>query len=372
MNRDVMPAQPPVTLVRAMLTVHDGDGRGVLSSHRIGPGNAHRLTVGRSMACDVVVADPHVAAEHFEISLDDHGVLHVRDLGSINGTRLDGTSAVDHVVSDEAAHVIAAGRMRFTLRAQAEAVAAELPLDAHATTKRSSADDQGAAHEPSSWLLALGRPRRLWTMVAVVLAMAVFAHWLETSWQREAWMQVAGGMLGTLVSGGVWLGLWALVGRVVAGRARWAVQAGVMVSMVLVYVLGREAADLALFATSRVMPSIIGTLWAAACIVALLVAHLRVATHLRVRHALAWAAVLPAAVAGMALWQQYGTAGGREWAHTDGAALYLPSWRVVRPADTAVLIGDARDLQRRAVERMQASKDAELSDDDDEGWSLFD
>lgn len=394
------PSAPP--LVRALLSVLDASGRHVVATHRLGPqgvstapghregadapaeeaagagGRAgrHRLTVGRSMACDVVVADPHVAAEHFTVSLDEHGALIVRDLGTVNGTRVDkaasatsaASPAAEHTVRDEQVHTIVAGRTRFTLRGQAAQVAAEVPLDAHAALAPSH--DLGVAgrpvHEPPALLAALGRARRLWTMVALVSALAVFAQWLETSWQREALMQVVGGTLGVLTAAGFWLALWALVGRVVAGRPRWAVQAGVLAAITLVFVLGREAVDLVSFATSGVLPSIVDRVWGTLGFVVLLYAHLRVSTHLRARHVLPWAAVLPAAVLGLTLWQTYGSASGREWRQTDGAALYPPAWRIVRPADTAALIADARDLERRAVERMKASRDDEAADGDDD------
>jgi pSer/pThr/pTyr-binding forkhead associated (FHA) protein len=47
------------------------------------------VTVGRLPECDVVTADPNVSRRHAEIRLVD-GVVRVVDLGSLNGTQVNG------------------------------------------------------------------------------------------------------------------------------------------------------------------------------------------------------------------------------------------------------------------------------------------
>ncbi len=44
-----------------------------------------RLTVGRSLICDLVLADKAVSGTHFEVVANERGFL-LRDLGSTNGT----------------------------------------------------------------------------------------------------------------------------------------------------------------------------------------------------------------------------------------------------------------------------------------------
>src|SRR4029453_6059746 len=48
-------------------------------------GGEARCTVGRSVACDVVLDDPFVAAVHARVSVDAEGRVTVTDLESING-----------------------------------------------------------------------------------------------------------------------------------------------------------------------------------------------------------------------------------------------------------------------------------------------
>ena len=47
------------------------------------------VVVGRHRWCDVRIASPRVSRRHCRLALDGDGVL-VRDLGSTNGTRING------------------------------------------------------------------------------------------------------------------------------------------------------------------------------------------------------------------------------------------------------------------------------------------
>jgi adenylate cyclase len=70
------------------------------------------LVVGRSLASDIPILDPSISRRHAEVSCDDQGV-HIRDLGSSNGTFLNGEKI-------ETAHLgledtISFGRVAFRL-----------------------------------------------------------------------------------------------------------------------------------------------------------------------------------------------------------------------------------------------------------------
>lgn len=52
-----------------------------------------RCTVGHNPSCDVVLEDPTVSRFHCEIAISDQG-SQVRDLGSSNGTVIDGVRVV--------------------------------------------------------------------------------------------------------------------------------------------------------------------------------------------------------------------------------------------------------------------------------------
>jgi hypothetical protein len=56
------------------------------------PGNPYpdRISVGRARNCDVVMRDPSVSKLHAHFRLRDGGKLDLIDLGSANGTRING------------------------------------------------------------------------------------------------------------------------------------------------------------------------------------------------------------------------------------------------------------------------------------------
>jgi predicted component of type VI protein secretion system len=48
-----------------------------------------RLTLGRRESCDVCLRFPNVSGQHCELQFNE-GVWHIRDLGSTNGTKVNG------------------------------------------------------------------------------------------------------------------------------------------------------------------------------------------------------------------------------------------------------------------------------------------
>ena len=65
------------------------------------------LVIGRSSSCDIHVPDSELSRRHAEVSRHDGGVV-VRDLGSTNGTRVNG-SMISAPTTVAAGDVIAAG-----------------------------------------------------------------------------------------------------------------------------------------------------------------------------------------------------------------------------------------------------------------------
>ena len=94
--------------------------------------------IGRSLACDVVIDDAYAAAEHALLTLQEDGRVLVQDLGTLNGTRVDG-----HRINKETGEIIARGelligRTHVRVRTQEGAVAPERafrrdPLRRHRT-----------------------------------------------------------------------------------------------------------------------------------------------------------------------------------------------------------------------------------------------
>jgi hypothetical protein len=81
--------------------IHEGARVGslVLPDGRRLPLTEATMTMGRMSDCDIVVADPRVSREHAEIKPAGHGFA-VTDLGSMNGTVVNGAPVREHPLVD--------------------------------------------------------------------------------------------------------------------------------------------------------------------------------------------------------------------------------------------------------------------------------
>ena len=84
--------------------------------------NKPRTVVGRDASADIQVDDNGLSRQHFEILWDGQRAG-VRDLGSTNGTRLNGRALTECALEADA--VIVAGRTEFVFRVIAKAMANE-------------------------------------------------------------------------------------------------------------------------------------------------------------------------------------------------------------------------------------------------------
>jgi DNA-binding NtrC family response regulator len=90
--------------------------------------DSDRIVVGSHEGCDLVLGDPTVSRQHFEIVLVPTG-YRIRDLDSLNGITVDGMRAYDVVV--ERGATIGLGETRIKLAATADTV--DLALSARTT-----------------------------------------------------------------------------------------------------------------------------------------------------------------------------------------------------------------------------------------------
>ncbi|MEX2269346.1 MAG: DUF3662 and FHA domain-containing protein [Acidimicrobiia bacterium] len=81
--------------------VHEGMRVGslVLPDGRRYPLGEKPVVMGRMSDCDVVLADPRASRQHAEIQPVGHGFV-LSDLGSMNGTVVNGTPVREHQLSD--------------------------------------------------------------------------------------------------------------------------------------------------------------------------------------------------------------------------------------------------------------------------------
>ncbi len=56
--------------------------------------------VGRSLACEIVISDPHISSKHLQIDKTNQGFT-IADLGSVNGTTINDVKLLNPVVLKE-------------------------------------------------------------------------------------------------------------------------------------------------------------------------------------------------------------------------------------------------------------------------------
>jgi pSer/pThr/pTyr-binding forkhead associated (FHA) protein len=69
-----------------------------------------RTEIGRALECDISILEPALSRKHAELELTDDGLL-IRDLGSVNGTFVNGEKVDEASLND--GDVLAFGRIRF-------------------------------------------------------------------------------------------------------------------------------------------------------------------------------------------------------------------------------------------------------------------
>ncbi|MGA7808142.1 FHA domain-containing protein [Bradyrhizobium sp.] len=158
---------------------------------------APEVRIGRGYDNDVIVDDPYVAAQHLRVFRDEAGQLVAEDLGSANGTFLDGSRS-------RLARVVVDGKQ---------------PIRIGQTYLR--------VREPSHEVEPERTARPQWRILPVVVAAALGAAVLGMDalriWLSQVTEARASSYLTPLLSGlaviVVWVGIWTLLSRIFSGRS---------------------------------------------------------------------------------------------------------------------------------------------------------
>lgn len=185
--------------------------------------------IGRDFGCEVVIDDPHVAALHLWIKREDDGGLRLEDAGSLNGMLLPGRSGRAEGLRlgpDSPAQELQIGRTRLRVHARAPRPAPELPLP----------------DQPRLWPLAL-------LALASGFGLLLGSQWLAET-REFRWMTRIAELLPLLMLLGIWSAGWALVNRMLAGRALYSAHLAVAGLALAAYVLAAGLLDTVAYALS--------------------------------------------------------------------------------------------------------------------------
>jgi len=307
-------------------------------------GAGSRCRIGRDLRSDLVLDDEHAAVAHTELELREDGRVHVRDLGTRNGTRLDGERIpVDTGAVIEQGELII-GRTHLRVRT----------LHAALPPERLFRRDALLRHRT---LLAVGG-----TLACV--GYAVFRQWLEA----PVSLAISAGAMALLILAvlALWTGLWATASKLNHGA--WQVRVHLAIAACCAGLCGWLwwLSGIAAFATQwRWLVATVAAVIAAVAFVALYL-HLRKATPYPPRLAAVMAAAATIALAGAAWLVELRTDVRDVNRIVTGPAVQPAGVRIAPSRDLADYLTGADDLRREASRlRQEALLESRVGDADD-------
>jgi hypothetical protein len=315
----------------ALVDVYDQHGRVQQRLRLAGAGS--QCSIGRSLDCDIVIDDPYSAGRHALLVLQEDGRLLVRDLGTRNGTRVEGRSLP---AGGEA--VVSAGELRLG-RTVVRVRVHELQLPPERAFRRDLLRRHRTLFASAGFLLCL--------------AFAVLSQWLAAPGGAAPRMMIA--VLVTVAVLGVWVGFWSLVSRL--GIGAWQIRIHLSIAAIFVALCAWGYALLQVLSYMLQWPGLTVAFVLAGALLALATAwlHLRNATTYSQAAALALGALAPLLLGGV-LWlvdlQLHPRTVNRIEAGPD---VYPSLLRLAPTTDLADYLSDAEALQRAANRNRQAS-----------------
>ena len=159
--------------------------------------DAAEARIGRGYDNDVIIDDPYVAAQHLRVFRDEAGQLVAEDLGSTNGTFLDGgRTRLARVVVD-GRHPIRIGKTYLRVR------------ESHHEVER---ERMAAPERPTLPVAAVA------VLGGSLLGLSAIQIWLAQTTELRASNYLAP-LLGIVAMVLVWAGIWALLSRIFSGSS---------------------------------------------------------------------------------------------------------------------------------------------------------
>jgi hypothetical protein len=315
----------------ALVDVYDQHGRLHQRLRLAGAGS--QCCIGRSLDCDIVIDDSYAAGRHALLELQADGRLLVRDLGSRNGTQMDGLALPEGGETVVSAGEVRVGRTLVRVRTH------ELQLPPERAFRRD--------------LL-----RRYRTVLAtggllLCLAFAVLSQWLAAPGLAAPRMLIA--VLVTLAVLGVWVGFWSLVARL--GIGSWQIRIHLSIAAIFVALCAWGYALQQALAYMLQWPGVPLVFILCGALLALVAAwlHLRNATTYSQPVAVVLASLAPVLLGGV-LWLVDLQLHPRSVNRIEGGPDVYPSLARFSPTmELADFLSDGESLKRAANRNRQAS-----------------
>lgn len=326
------------------MLIEQTDAHGHRALPRRFEGAGTECRVGRDLDCDIVLDDEYAAAQHALLTLLEDGRVRVRDLGTRNGTRVDG----ERVPADTGAVIeqgeIIVGRTRLRIRTR------------HTPTGPERIFQRDFLRRHRTILAVAG--------VSACIAFGGFLQWLDAP--SSILRGIATAALFALALIATWTGLWALVSKLNQGRWEVRTHAAIASSGAAFCAWGYWLAGLLAFATQWSVFVQLGVTAAGAAALAALYLHLRKATRYGRRTALALAGAATLVIGTIAWIVTVGVEDTDINRVNLGPEVRLGAERVVPNRDIADYLAEVDNLRLAAGrERQKSLLDAPLADVDD-------
>jgi hypothetical protein len=323
---------PPIVVPpTALIEVLDTHGR-IHSRHRLNSVGSTCM-IGRSVACDIVLDDPYAAPEHTTLTLLEDGRIAIADLGSRNGTRVDGqrieTGAPATITDGE----LIIGRTRVRIRTTLTALTPERLFRRDLLQRKSS-------------LLAV---------VGLVLCVGYvgFNRWI--AFPDPLAPRILTAVMATVGALSLWSGLWGVITRV--GHGVWTLRMhfAIAANAVGLCAWSDWLFDVAIFSSGWNWLAVVNAFLIGSAILVSLYLHLRKATHFTIRTAAIIAAALPLILGGAAVWISQQNNVGDINRVSYGPNVYAPQLRWVTSTDLNDYLTEVDSLKREANRKRRLS-----------------
>lgn len=300
--------------------------------------------VGRDLGCDIVLDDEHAAPRHALLTLREDGRVQVRDLGTQNGTRVDGRRIPVGVEAIVEQGEVVVGRTRLRLRTR------------HTQTGPERTFRREFVRRHQTLLAAAG--------VAGCISFGGFLQWLEAP--ASLLLGVTAAALVIFGAIALWAGVWSLTTKLNHGSWNVRVHVAIVSIGAAFCAWGYWVARLAAFATQWSLLARLGVAVIGGTTLVALYLHLREATFYGRRTALALAGAATAVIGAIAWVMVIGLAEGGVGRVDHGPQVRLGADRVVPNRDIADYLAEVEELKRAAArERQKSLRDAPLADAED-------
>ena len=297
--------------------------------------------VGRDLGCDIVVDDEHAAAQHAVLTLLEDGRVNVRDLGTHNGTLVDGERIPAEAGSIIEQGDVVIGRTRLHVRTRHTPVGQERAFRREFVRRHRT-------------LLAISG-------MSACIAYAGFHRWLEAPPSMLRSLTVAA--LIALGAIALWTALWSLTTKL--NRGIWEVRIHLTIASIAAALCawGYWVGGLLAFAAQWSMLAQVGVALLGGTALVALYLHLREATHYERRVAFALAAAATLLIGAVAWILAVGVDDGDVRRVDLGPDVRLGAQRIVPNRDIDEYLAGVDKLQRAARrERQMSLLNAPLAD----------